>query len=301
MARGVGLIAAAIATVAVVAGCSSGDSGNAQNAGGDERVSVVASTNVYGDIARQIGGDDVSVTSIISDPAQDPHSFEADTRTKLAISRADVVIKNGGGYDDFVTSMAKGSKATVLDAVTVSGKKAPAGGELNEHVWYDFPSMRALAGRLAEALGKADPAGRAAFTANAAKFDSSLAQLETTEARIAAAHRGEGVAITEPVPLYLLQACGLVNRTPAEFSEAVEEGEDVPVGVLNETLNLFKNKRVALLAYNEQTSGAETERVEKAARDNGVAVVPVTETLPAGKTYLTWMQANLAAVQAALD
>jgi zinc/manganese transport system substrate-binding protein len=106
--------------------------------------------------------------------------------------------------------------------------------------------------------------------------------------------------MTEPVPLYMLQACGLDNKTPSEFSEAIEEGTDVSPAVLKQAEDLFNDKQVKLLAYNEQTSGPETEAVLKAAKANDIAVVPVTETLPAGKDYLSWMQSNLAAIQTAL-
>ncbi|WP_019630525.1 metal ABC transporter solute-binding protein, Zn/Mn family [Actinomadura atramentaria] len=269
-----------------------------------DRLSVVASTNVYGDIARQIGGDKVAVTSIISDPGQDPHSYEADTRTQLELSKARVVIENGGGYDDFVDTMLKASgnsTAAVLNAVDVSGKKAPADGELNEHVWYDLPTVAALADRVAAALGAADPAGKAAFTANATAFKAALKPLADKTAAVKAAHAGTGVAITEPVPGYLLDAAGLKNETPEAFSEAIEEGDDVPPRVLQQTLALFTGKKVKALVYNAQTSGPETEKVEQAAKDNGVAIVPVTETLPSGKTYQQWMGATIDALQGALS
>jgi zinc/manganese transport system substrate-binding protein len=273
------------------------------SASGDASVSVVASTNVYGDLVKQIAGDKVRITSIISDPAADPHSYEANSRTQLEISKADVVIENGGGYDDFMDTMLKAAQNTdakVLNVVDISGKKAPAGGELNEHVWYDFPTVEKLTAELVNALSAADPSAAATFKTNAAAFTQKLQQLESTESSIKAAHSGAGAAITEPVPLYMLEACGMVNKTPAEFSEAIEEGTDVPASVLAETLNLFTQKKVAVLAYNEQTSGPETEKVLAAAKANGVAVVPVTETLPAGKDYLTWMSGNLSAIQTAL-
>jgi zinc/manganese transport system substrate-binding protein len=98
----------------------------------------------------------------------------------------------------------------------------------------------------------------------------------------------------------MTQACGLVNKTPPAFSEAVEEGEDVSVSVLQQALDQFENKQVTLLVYNAQTSGVETERVLAAAKDNGVPVVPVDETLPQGKSYLQWMRANLQAIGDAL-
>jgi zinc/manganese transport system substrate-binding protein len=272
----------------------------ASSAGGD--VSVVASTNVYGDIARQIAGDKVTITSIISDPSADPHSYEANTRTQLELSKADVVIENGGGYDDFVDTMLKSanSDAKVLNAVEISGHVATGGEELNEHVWYDLPSMSKLADQIASALSAADAGSAATFTANATAFKQKLEELEGTAAQIKTTHAGAGVAITEPVPVYLLEACGLANKTPDEFSEAIEEGTDVPASVLQETLGLFTGKQVKALAYNEQTAGPETEKVLQAAKDNKVGVVPVTETLPAGKDYLTWMGGNLDAIKTAL-
>jgi zinc/manganese transport system substrate-binding protein len=278
-------------------------SNTSSSAGVAERVTVVASTNVYGDIAKQVGGDKVDVVSIISDPSQDPHSFEANPQTQLQLSKAKVIIENGGGYDDFVDTMLKASNsgAQVLNAVAISGKTAEAGEELNEHVWYDFPTVAKLADQIAAALSKADSGDASVFTANAAAFTNKLQALQQQESEIAASAKGEGVAITEPVPLYMLEACGLVNRTPEEFSEAIEEGGDIAPRVLQQTLALMTGKQVAALVYNEQTVGPETEKLKEAAESGGVAVVPVTETMPDGKDYLGWMGDNLSAVRAAVS
>lgn len=296
------------ASVALLAGCgSSSDSGSdgsaAATPAASSRVAVVASTNVYGDIVSRIGGDKVSVTSVISDPDQDPHSYEASTQNQLALSKAKVVVENGGGYDDFVDRMLKSggnSSAEVINAVKVSGKTAPKGGELNEHVWYDFPTVAKIADRIAAALGKADPSNAALYTKNAEAFKADLKPLEAKEAQIKKEHAGEGIAITEPVPLYMTGASGLVDKTPAEFSEAIEEGTDVSPKVLQEALALFSAKQVEALVYNEQTSGPQTEKSEQAAKAAGIPVVPVTETLPSGKTYLTWMTSNVDALANAL-
>ncbi|GAA2313928.1 zinc ABC transporter substrate-binding protein [Actinomadura luteofluorescens] len=276
--------------------------GSSSGAGAAETVPVVASTNVYGDIARQIGGDRVKVTSFISDPAQDPHSFEAGTRTRLALSKAGVVIENGGGYDDFMETLLRGSgsKARVLNAVQISGKTAPKGGELNEHVWYDLPSVALLADRISAALAEAAPEDARTFSSNAAAFKARLKALEEKVAAVRAAHAGDGVAVTEPVPVYLLEAAGLVDRTPEEFAEAVEEGDDVPPRALRDTLALLTDGKVRALVANVQTSGPQTDKVRKAAAGAGVPVVPVTETLPAGRDYVAWMDGTIAALQRAL-
>ena len=117
----------------------------------------------------------------------------------------------------------------------------PADPGLNEHVWYDFPSMRELSAKLADALMQADPGSAATFRANAAAVcRPSSAALEKAEAAIRAKFAGVGVAVTEPVPLYLLDACGLDNRTPAAFSHAIEEGTGVPPRALNQMLGLVE-------------------------------------------------------------
>ncbi|MER8029933.1 zinc ABC transporter substrate-binding protein [Streptomyces bauhiniae] len=295
-------------SLALVAGCGSSsdakDGGSASTASaGSSKITVVASTNVYGDIVQQIGADKVDVTSLINDPAQDPHSYEASTRNQLALSKAKLVIENGGGYDDFIDRMLKSSKssAEVINAVDVSGKTAPQGEELNEHVWYDFPTTAKIADRVAASLGKADPADADVFSKNAEAFKAKLQPLEAKEAEIKKAHGGDGIAITEPVPLYLTGASGLVNRTPEDFSEAIEEGDDLSPKVLQQTLALFTGKKVKALVYNEQTSGAETEKVKAAADRAGIPVVPVTETLPKGKDYVGWMTSNVDALAHALD
>src|SRR5262249_12236331 len=101
------------------------------------------------------------------------------------------------------------------------------------------------------------------------------------------------VAITESVPLYLLHACGLVNRTPVEFTQAVEEGTDASPRVAQATLDLFRKHAVQLLVYNAQTAGPQTDQVISAARDNHVPVVAVTETLPGSISYVQWMRGIL--------
>jgi len=295
------LLTIPVVTALALTGCSAGASGDTSTGAGGT-VSVVASTNVYGDIAKTIAGDAVDVTSLMDNPAQDPHSFEASAQNQLAVSKADIIIENGGGYDDFMDTLRKsaGDKATVLNVVDISGKKATAGDDLNEHVWYDFPTIQKFTGKLVDALSTADPSQASVFTKNAAAFTADLTGLEQRTADLKQKYAGEGAAITEPVPLYLLDAIGLVNKTPEAFSSAIENGTDVSPSVLNEMLHLFSGNAVKVFAYNEQTSGPETEKVLAAAKSAGVPVVPVTETLPAGKDYISWMTSNVDAVAKAL-
>ncbi|MGI8881665.1 MAG: metal ABC transporter solute-binding protein, Zn/Mn family [Jatrophihabitans sp.] len=296
----------ALSVLGLAVGLAACGSSASEDSASPKSFSVVASTNVWGDVTSQIAGrlagSTVRITSIISDPSQDPHSYEASTTNRLELAKAKVVIENGGGYDDFVDRMlaAGSNRPTKINAVGVSGKTAQAGGELNEHVWYDFPTVNLVANKIADVLAAADAADAATFHTNAKTFIGKVHSLQQREDTVKAAHAGVGAAITEPVPLYMLTACGLVNRTPPAFSEAVEEGTDVSPRVLQQTLDLFAGKQVRLLAYNSQTSGPETEKVLGAAKQNNIPVVPVTETLPSGTDYLAWMSANLTAIVNAL-
>lgn len=294
------LVALAAGTALLLTACAP-----SAEAGGDtDTLTIVASTNVYADIARTVAGDGVEVSAIIDDPGADPHSFEADARVQLALSKADIVIVNGGGYDDWATTLVEGSgneEVTVLDAVELSGLDTePAEGEFNEHVWYDLGSIVAVADAVADELAKLDAGGAETYRANAEEFANGVAALQERAQQLAEQTHGTGVAITEPVPLYLLEAAGLTNVTPEEFSEAIEEGTDVAPAVLLETRHLFAEHTAALLVYNEQTTGPETEQVLAAAQEAGTPVVAVTETLPEGMDYLGWMSANLDALEAAL-
>jgi zinc/manganese transport system substrate-binding protein len=299
------------AAALVLSGCSTAASETAAEPTG---IRVVSSTNVYGDIASAIGGDHVEVTSIIDSVAQDPHSYEASAQDQLAVSKADLVIENGGGYDPFVDTLVDAAGADDLEMVNVvnlSGHApieeghTPEDGHghvegLNEHVWYDLTAVDALASTLAHVFSQLDEENAAAFAENYTAFSGKLTQLTASTDALKAEFDGAGVAITEPVPLYLLQASGLVNVTPEGFSHAIEEGTDVSPASLRDTLAVLATEDVALLAYNEQTGSNETEQVRAAAEENTVPVVSFAETLPDGESYLSWMTDNIDAISDAL-
>lgn len=305
MTRRLPALLAAAAVVAALAGC-------APAAPEPDGLRIVASTNVYGDLAAAIAGDAATVTSIIDGPAQDPHSYEASARDRLALADADLVVYNGGGYDPFVEALLGASgEAEVLEAVAIAGYEGEAGehahddhGHLegvNEHVWYSIPAMEALAAAITDTLSALDPAHADDFAANHAALADRLAALEARTAVLHEQLEGTGVALTEPVPAHLFAALGLDDLTPPEFAEAIEEDAGVPPLALEELLDLIASGRVALLGYNAQTAGPETERVRAAAETAGIPVVDFTETLPEGADYVSWMTANVEAIAAALS
>ncbi|MFF2245110.1 metal ABC transporter solute-binding protein, Zn/Mn family [Arthrobacter sp. NPDC058130] len=292
-------------------------SGSSRGTAGDGVIDVVASTSVYGDIVSRIGGDKVRVSSIINRTSQDPHSYEATTQDKLAVSKAELVVENGGGYDAFIDSLAADTgldHGNIINAVDVSGfateSPAPATTDsaghthehagLNEHVWYSLPAMSRLADAVADKLGSLEPGSAQTFRTNAAAFKDSLGGMETKLAAIKASAGHAPVAVTEPVPLYLLEDAGLENQTPEEYTAAIEEDADVPPAVLKAAVDLVASKGVKLLAYNTQTEGPQTVTLKKAAETAGIPVVNFSETLPDGQSYLQWMTGNVESIEKAL-
>jgi zinc/manganese transport system substrate-binding protein len=282
--------------MAAVALLAAGCGGGTDEAAAEGRIAVVASTNVWGSVVAAVGGSDVSVRSLIDDPSADPHSYEDKPEDATLLADAKLVVSNGGGYDDFFGELvdASGSGAKQIVAFDVSGY---AEGE-NEHVWYDFATVRKVAGKVADELGTIDPDNKDTYEANAKAFDGRLDELAT---KAEAIPDGEVVA-TEPVAHYLLDVAGLADMTPPEFSEAVEEETDPPVAAVADTTDLITNKQVVALVNNDQTETPVTKQLKDAAGTAGVPVVNVSETLPQGVTgYVEWMTDEIDALAGAVS
>jgi zinc/manganese transport system substrate-binding protein len=263
----------------------------------------------------------VDVSAIIDKTSQDPHSYEATAQDKLLLSKADLVVSNGGGYDGFMDVLAQDLDLPAASLVTAVdfAEEAHAGeagdahageaeasddghghGDTNEHVWYDLHTVEALAAEVSERLTALRPESAELFTANAEEFAASLAPVEERIAALSASSDGRTFAMTEPVPYYLLLEAGLRDGTPEGFSEAIEEGGDVSPLLLRQIQDGLADGEYAVLAYNAQTAGPQTESVRQAAERAGVPVVEFTETLPEGEDFVSWMTSNTAALEAAL-
>jgi zinc/manganese transport system substrate-binding protein len=280
---------------AVLAACGTGP---ASSAPADGKIKVVASTDVWGSVVKAVGGDDVSVTSIIDDPTKDPHDYEVKPADTAAVAGAQLLVSNGMGYDEFfaktVSTVGKGKPSVV--AFEVSGKQQAA--DTNEHLFYDLPTVQKVADKIAADLGGIDGAKKATFDTNAKAFDSKIDELITRIGRIPA---GKKVVVTEPVANYLLVAGNVADATPKAFEEAVEAGTDIPVAAVAETNALINNRQVDALVNNAQTETDLTNQLKSKAATAGIPVVDVTETLPAGTTdYVGWIGKEVDALSKAL-
>ncbi|MGA9873176.1 MAG: zinc ABC transporter substrate-binding protein [Rhodococcus sp. (in: high G+C Gram-positive bacteria)] len=293
----------------------------------DGPITVVASTNVWGSVAEAVAGDLASVESIIADPSADPHSYEASPADAAKVAEASLVVYNGGGYDEFITDILEsegsgvpsvnafdlveeshGHEEEAEPAAEAQASEEPASdehghehGEVNEHVWYNAEVAAATAESIAEKLGQLDPDNAAQYTANAETFHEQVHGITDVTATIAAEHPGAPVAQTEPIAHYLIEESELDDRTPEDFKNAIEEGNDPSPASIAATRDLFTADSVRALIYNTQTQDAVTQDIRSTAEAAGVPVVEVTETLPEGMTYIEWQTKAAQDLEAALS
>ena len=240
------------------------------------------------------------VTSILSDPDADPHLFEPGSSNGLAVATARVVIQNGVGYDAFMTKLENASPSSKRSVLTIAHVLGVRGRNANPHLWYDVPALNRIAGAIAAQLERSDPANAHAYRTGLARFDASLGPLRREVARIRASFGGSPVAYTEPVPGYLLDAAGLHNLAPEDFTRAIEEGTEPPPQAFAAMNALLTEKRVKVLLYNTQAVSPITSRIRSAAEHAQIPVVGVTETLPPKLDFQHWQLGQARQLAAAL-
>jgi zinc/manganese transport system substrate-binding protein len=291
---------AAMAVMMLLTGCGARQAAPQALPAANKVIKAVGAENEYADVISQIGGQYVSVSGIMKDPNVDPHSYEADTQDAALVAGASLIVENGLGYDDFMDKLAAASPSsnrTVIVAAQVLGDPATTS---NPHLWFDPKTMPRVASAIAQALETQLPDHAQYFTDRLATFDNSLNDWNTDLADVRQGYAGAGVAVTEPVADYMLQAAGMNIKTPWGFQAAVMNGTDPSPQDVQTQENLLRQRQVNALIYNQQAVDAVTTTLMKLARDNQIPVVGVYETMPSGLTYQTWMEQETNNLQKAL-
>lgn len=264
-----------------------------------EPIRLIAAESVYGDIAAQIGGAEVDVTSLLTGAGQDPHLFEASPEIARTLADADIVVVNGADYDPWVDDLLAATprpQRTVFNVGVLIG--APAGS--NPHLWYRPDAWTALAAALADELSRREPGRTDLYRQRLNSFRASLEALESGMISFRERHGGTPVTATEPVFGLMAEALGLDMRN-REFQTAImneTEPSARDVGALEDDL---RNRRVKALIFNSQVSGPISDRLVAIAREAGIAVVGVTEVMPQGVSFQEWMLSQIESLDRALS
>jgi zinc/manganese transport system substrate-binding protein len=264
-------------------------------------INAVGVENQYADVIAQIGGMYVQVSAIETDPNTDPHSFEVSPRVATQIASASLIVKNGVGYDSWVDKILAAAPNADRKVIDVQQLLKLPDSTPNPHLWYDPKTMPAVAKAVADALSAVQPAEAGYFQANAKAFDASLEPWFAAIASFKANLGGTPVATNEPVADYLLEAMGCNIATPFSFQAAIMNGTDPsPQDVTTQT-KLLGEKQVKVLVYNQQVTDPLTQSLLGLAKQSGIPIVGVYETMPApGYNYQSWMLAEVASLQKAV-
>lgn len=252
-----------------------------------DKVSIVTTTNVYADIAKNVAGKYGSVQAIIKNSATDPHDFEPTTADAKKLTNANIIVANGLGYDSWMNKLASSvSKKPVLVGEDLMGLKKVD----NPHIWYDLDMPTKYVNYLVKRLSKLDKKHAAYFKENGDKYLAKIARVKQI-AKSADKKNNKPVFVSEPVFDYGLEEAGY-KIGDKEFEEAIENGTDPSPKTINKMTNEIKDKKIAFFVNNTQASSSTVKTFVKLAKENGVPVLNVRETIPNHMTYLDWMREN---------
>lgn len=251
-----------------------------------DKISIVTTTNVYSDIAKNIVGKYGTATAIIDKSSVDPHDFDPTTADAKKLTKANIIVANGLGYDSWMNKLAKSvNKKPVLVGEDLMGLK---NGD-NPHIWYNLNMPTKYVDYLVKRLSKLDKKHAAYFKANGKKY---LAKVDKIKKLVKTDKSNKKpVFVSEPVFDYALKEAGY-KIGDKEFEEAIENGTDPSPKMINKMNTDIKEKKIAFFVNNTQASSSTVKSFVKLAKKNGVPVLNVRETIPNHTTYLTWMKEN---------
>jgi zinc/manganese transport system substrate-binding protein len=264
-------------------------------------IHAVGVENEYANVIGQIGGEYVTVSAIESNPDTDPHAFEASPAVAREITAAQIVVRNGVGYDGWAQKILAANPSTKRQVIVVQNLFHLPEDTPNPHLWYKPETMPGVAKAVARCLTQLEPAHAAYFAANVRKFDASLKPWYQSIASFKAKFGGTPVAVTEPVADYMLQATGCHIKTPWKLQAAIMNGTDPAPQNVSIQNHLFKAHQIKVFLYNQQVTDSLTASFLNNAKAARIPVVGVYETMPTGYTYQSWMLAEVHALRAAVE
>jgi ABC-type Zn uptake system ZnuABC Zn-binding protein ZnuA len=296
------VLVAGLAAV-LAAGCSGGDQPAGSGGGGAQgaTLEVVATTTQVADLARVVGGDRVRVTSLIK-PNVDAHDYEPSPADIDAIARADVVLKNGAGLEEWLddTISSSGFTGPVVDTSQGVALRQEEGGEPDPHIWQNPRNAQLMVANVERALAKAEPAAAPQFQTNLAAYTRELQALDTEVARQIDSLANKKLVTNHDAFSYYIARYGLefVGSIIPSFDTSAElSGKDIRDLVA-------KIEQTKVKAIFSETS-LPPKTAETIAREAGIKVVEGEDALygdslgPAGSdgdTYLKMIRHNTATI-----
>ncbi len=261
-------------------------------------ITIVAAENIYGEVAKELGGPYVVVINIINNPNQDPHLFTTTPSTAKAVNSADIVIYNGADYDPWMSSLLAIEGPKNRRIINVAATVPVKSGD-NPHIWYLPTTMPIFAQVLVTTLMQLDPQHKPYYENQLNQFNHAYQIIFATIKRLKQHFQNTPVIATEPVFGYMAKSIGLTMH-----------GEALQINIMNDSppsisqIKSFEDDltqhKVCLLIYNNQVINPLTKHMQEMAVKESIPVMGVSEMLPSGESYVQWMMAELNELENAL-
>lgn len=281
----------------------------AQDAPKVEKLKVVATFSILGDLVRNVGGDRIEVVTLVG-PNGDAHVYEPSPQDARRIAGAQVIFANGMGFEGWIPRLLKasGSKATVVTASTGVKPVKQAGGHGHDHgssadphAWQSVTNAKLYVANIRDGLVKADPAGKAAYEASAAAYTASLDALDQevkdTVAKIPADRRK--VITTHEAFGYFQAAYGVAFIAPQGVStESEASARDVA-----RIITQIKKQKIPAVFLENVTDPRLSKRIadESGAKVGGTLYSDaLTDEKGPAPTYIDMIRHNIQSLSTAL-
>ncbi len=286
--------------------CSAGQSGG--SAPGKEEsssatslakgpITVVASVNQWGSLASELGGNQVSVTSLLKNTSVDAHEFSPTTSDIAKLTNAQVVIVNGAGYDSWATKTSTHALATINAASTIGAEEGD-----NPHLWFSADVRGKMAQSIRDTYCRILPSHKKYFASLYSSWEKKQKKLSAQIADFASKHKDKSYGATESVAYYLMADLGMKDATPATYTRAMQNSGEPSAADLHAFQKIIENHDISVLINNPQETSDMSNMLTSTAGKSSVPVVDVTEQIPARYTSLDqWISNLVSAFSKALD
>jgi ABC-type Zn uptake system ZnuABC Zn-binding protein ZnuA len=277
---------------------------------------VVATTNILGDVVKNVGGERVQLTTLMG-AGVDPHTYVPTPSNTAAIHDAHVVFANGAGLESDLEEMfeSAGGAATLiyvsaeleLLASPAGHRDGDAGLEHNEddmdpHVWFSVPNVIRWVQSIEHTLGTLDPGNKGYYQENAASYARQLEELDAwVQEQVATIPEANRKLVTNhPAFGYLADRYGLEQLGAIFPVSPSSEPSAQDIAALQDAIRAFSVPAV----FTESTVNAKL--AEQVARDTGVRLVQLYsgslgESGSGVESYLELMQYDVKAIVGALQ
>lgn len=249
-------------------------------------ISVVSTVDTWGSLAKEIGGTDVKVVSLLAGADTDISDVKLNGKTSEALSSAQVIVTNGAGYDDWATKNLPKQAENVSAASTVGALKGD-----NPYLWMSKDARKAMANSLSEAFSRVKPNKRKEFEQRLNDWKDREKKLEDYLDEFAKKHKDLKIASTSPILFWLMSDLNLKDNAPKDYLSAISQETDPSSKSVSDFSKMLEDRKVDVLINDSQQSKNDNiNLITGIAGRSYTSIINVSELMPSyAKQLDTWI------------